>query len=190
MALFFSSPAAGFDHPLEILDGCHERIRRQCRLIERIAGHLERRGADREAGDAALAVIRYFDSAGRDHHRDEEDDLFPALELAARGTAVATLAPLLARLRAEHRELEAVWHEMRALLLEVAGGRDVGLDGSTVRAFAAAYERHIALEESELLPLARELLDPLQTARLGASMARRRGVQITGSESMTSARGR
>ena len=177
MSELFPSPAADFDHPLDILDGCHERIRRQCRLIERIRSHMLARGADTEARDAARAVIRYFDTAGANHHRDEEDDLFPALERTARGASHAALQALLARLRGEHAALEASWVDMRASLLEVAEGRDISLEASAVRAFAGAYERHIAIEESQLLPLAREMLDPAQTARLGARMAERRGVK-------------
>jgi hypothetical protein len=72
-------PAAGFDHPLEMLEACHERIRRTCALIVRLAGHIAIRGVDQEAREAARSAIRYFDMAGEDHHRDEEQDLFAAL---------------------------------------------------------------------------------------------------------------
>jgi len=177
MSELFPSPAADFDHPLDILDGCHERIRRQCRLIERIREHLVSSGADSEARDAARSVMRYFDSAGANHHRDEEDDLFPALLRIVHGAAGEAVQALIVRLREEHAALEASWIDMRASLFEVSEGRDVGLELAAVHAFGAAYERHIAIEERQLLPLARELLDAAEIARLGAAMAGRRGVK-------------
>jgi hemerythrin-like domain-containing protein len=177
MSELFPSPAADFDHPLDILDGCHERIRRQCRLIERIRERLATSGADSEARDAARAVMRYFDSAGANHHRDEEDDLFPALLGIAAGAPREALEALIGRLREEHAALEASWIDMRASLLEISDGRDVSLELAAVRAFGAAYERHIAIEEAQLFPLARELLGAAEIARLGASMAERRGVK-------------
>ncbi len=181
MNALYPAPAADFHHPLEMLAACHERIRRQCALIERIADHLERNGADLQARDAARAVIRYFDTAGRHHHRDEEDDLFPALVQSARGAARPALEALVARLAGDHADLDTRWNDMRATLLELADGRDVQLERTAARAFACAYERHIDLEETQLLPLARELLDESHAARLGASMAGRRGVAIPAS---------
>lgn len=161
MALF-PTPAAGFDHPLEILDGCHERVRRFSALAVRIAERIASNGFDDEARTAARSVMRYFDEAGPNHHRDEEDDLFPAL---------GDCAPeLVERLRAEHRQLEALWREVRAGL--EAGTLAVALAES----FTLAYRRHIETEERELLPLARRVLDERTIAKLGRAMAVRRGV--------------
>ena len=176
MSELFPSPAAGFDHPLEILDGCHQRIRRQCALIERLGEHLASRGVDAEASEAARRVMHYFDRAGVDHHRDEEDDLFPALERSTSGTIRVATDTLLALLRRDHGELERRWDEMRRVLHEMTEGREARLDRVAAAAFTATYERHIQLEERRLLPLARTTLDAADIARLGASMARRRGV--------------
>lgn len=174
MSDLFPSPAADFDHPLDMLDACHQRIRRHCALMERLGAHLQSRGIDAEACDAARTVIRYFDRAGPDHHRDEEEDLFPALERLSTGTARAAVDTLLALLRRDHGELERHWAEMRAPLHELTEGRDAVLDRVAVAAFSATYERHIQLEERRLLPLARTVLGPGEITRLGASMARRR----------------
>ena len=176
MSELFASPAADFDHPLDILDGCHQRIRRYCGTVERIGAHLASKGIDAEACEAARTVVRYFDRAGRDHHRDEEEDLFPALERLTSGTTRTAVDTLLALLRRDHGDLERRWDEMRALLRDLAEGREAPLDRVATAAFAATYERHIQLEERRLLPLARILLDAGEIARLGASMARRRGV--------------
>lgn len=79
------------------------------------------------------------------------------------------------RLRSDHATLDALWAEMRACLCAIAEGRQWHLEARKAQAFAAAYDRHIAVEESQLLPLARRLLDDDCTRRLGQRMADRRG---------------
>lgn len=177
MSPLFPSPAADFDHPLEILDGCHQRILRQCTLIDAIAARLASHPADPEARDAARAVVRFFDTAGAAHHRDEEEDLFPALVHYVPSLELNATRALLARLRIDHANLDAAWREMRGTLMALALGGEPNLPIEAAQAFGAAYRRHIALEEAELLPLARRVLDTRLVARLGERMARRRGAQ-------------
>lgn len=176
----YPSPAAGFDHPIEILDGCHERIRRTCATIERLAVHVATIGPDTDARIAATGAIRYFDTAGAAHHRDEEDDLFPAISHHVPSRELNAVFALLAKLRADHRKLDELWSDMRRRLSTVVEGRDGGLTPQIAREFAAAYERHIALEESQLLPLARRVLDEHLIAAVGGNMARRRGLSLPG----------
>ena len=178
MDSLFPTPSAGFDHPINILDGCHERIQRQCVAIGRIAAHVAEQGPDAEARVAAANVIRYFDTAGANHHRDEEEDLFPALQQYAPSKELNAVFALLHRLKADHKRLDALWTGMRARLAAIAEGRDGGLTAALAADFAAAYERHIALEEAELLPLARRVLDEPLLRALGGRMARRRGVDL------------
>ena len=176
----YPTPSADFDHQIDILDGCHQRIRRNCDVIERLAAHLLDKGADAEARVAALNVMRFFDTAGSNHHRDEEDDLFPALQHHVPSEELNALFSLLHRLRADHRKLDGLWAEMHRCLTGIIQGRDGGLTGERAREFTAAYQRHIELEEAELLPIARRVLDERMIAALGGSMARRRGVAHAG----------
>ena len=176
MTELFESPAAGFDDPIEILDGCHHRIRRNCACIERIVAHVAKQGADEEARIAAASVLRYFDTAGRDHHRDEEDDLFPALYREAPPAGRPGVERLLERLRADHRVLDALWERVRPALEAITQGRDPGLTAGLAALFTETFTQHIACEETELLPLARRLLSPATLSRLGVAMAARRGV--------------
>src|SRR5687768_11399199 len=83
-------PVAAFDEPLEMLEACHQKIEAQLATLERILPHLRQHGADADAKSAARAVMRYFDTAGVLHHRDEDEDLFPLLRrLAALGARMA-----------------------------------------------------------------------------------------------------
>jgi hemerythrin-like domain-containing protein len=178
MSALFPTPAAGFDHPIDILDGCHQRIRRTCATIERLALHLSTQGCDADARIAATGVIRYFDTAGAAHHRDEEDDLFPAIAHHVPSLELNAIFALLAKLRADHKNLDTLWADLRRRLSAVVEGRDGGLTPEIAREFSAAYDRHIVLEESQLLPIARRVLDAPLIAALGHNMARRRGVVV------------
>lgn len=166
------SDAPGFDDPLGMLQACHERIRAQCSTLEKLRLHLPQHGCDRQAQQAASAILRYFDSAGRNHHDDEEQDLFPLL-LASGNTAAQRL---VAHLLDKHRELDAAWVCMRTELQDIAAGTLATLNAGSVQHFISAYQTHIELENAQLLPLAQTLLTTTQIAALGKSMAARRGV--------------
>ena len=174
----FHSPAASAEAPLEMLSACHGRVERQCATLRKLQRHLPRHGADEQARQAATSVMRYFDTAARDHHADEEQDLFPALLESMAGSDAVCLRGLTDRLVAEHRALEARWAAMRQRLQAVAEGEADAdtLPLAEVEAFVQAYTGHIATEETELLPMAQRLLDDDAIGRLGLAMRRRRGL--------------
>ena len=161
-----------FDNPLEILLACHGKIQTQCATLRKLPQHLSSHGCDMQARQAAQAILRYFDTAGQNHHDDEELDLFPRL-LATPNTEVHEL---LARLLDEHKVMDMTWQQLRPLLLAIAEGRSAELDIKAVEHFIQVHDRHISLENAQLLPQAAKLLDPIQLEALGRSMAARRGV--------------
>jgi hemerythrin-like domain-containing protein len=113
---------------------------------------LAQHGAVAEARVAATNVMRYFDtSAKQHHHADEEKDLFPALLASVAGSDPVCLRELTAGLTAEHRELEARWQDVRAVLERVVAGESALLDSDSVEALVRLYQRHIEREETELL---------------------------------------
>ena len=172
--------APTFDDPLEMLLACHGKILRQCDTLQKLSGHLKTHGSDAQARLAAHGILRYFDTAGQFHHQDEEENLFPALRATA-GAESELLDALLQRLLKEHVEMLAAWDELRAVLLQIAEGMNVRLDERLAKRFIDAHTVHIAVENSELLPLAARLLTSEQLRQIGACMAARRGVGIPGS---------
>ncbi len=166
------APAPGFDDPLEMLQACHGRIEVQCATLLRLVEHLTTQGCDTQARQAARAVLRYFDSAGRHHHEDEEADLFPML-LA---TKDSTASVLVSRLLAEHQKMDAAWRELRPQLKAIDEELAGSLEAGVAQHFCQLYAAHIALENGQLLPLAARLLTAEQQCSLGHSMAARRGV--------------
>jgi hemerythrin-like domain-containing protein len=167
--------AAGFDQPFEMLHACHERAHRMLALLGRLAGHVQGHGSDEQARQAATDVMRYFDQAAPQHHRDEELHVFPPL--LDRGDAA--VAALVTRLLQEHLQMEAGWATLRPVLRRIAQGEVTQLAGAEAAAFdayAALYARHITAEEDLTYPAALGMLDADALAEMGRDMARRRGV--------------
>ncbi len=166
MSLLHTPPAVGFDQPFEMLSACHERVQRSLGLLARLAGHLRTAGADAAARDAARDVLRYFDIAAPQHHEDEERHVLPRLRAMGLGEVADRLA-------ADHLGMRAAWHALRPGLLAL---RDEAClpDTGDWPAFAALYDAHIALEESNAYPAVRAPLGPAELAVMGDEMAGRR----------------
>ena len=171
-----AAPAAGFEEPFEMLEACHERIHRMLVLLARLRAHLAVHGADSQAQQAARDVLRYFDQAAPQHHRDEELHVFPPL-LAAGEPRVAAIVQQLLR---DHAQMEARWQPARERLLRFAVGRlgtlqadvDAALD-----AFGGLHADHLRAEEEIAYPAARSTLDATAQRTMGEEMMRRRGVK-------------
>ena len=172
------SPAAGFDQPFEMLQACHDRVRRTLSLLQRLTDHVAVHGGDRAARDAAQDVLRYFDLAAPAHHDDEERHVLPRLRASGR----AADAALADRLQHDHRRMERSWQGLRARLqaLRDEGAVDAMALAREAEAFIALYEAHLALEDDDAFPQAEaRARDEGATAlqAMGEEMAQRRGAR-------------
>jgi hemerythrin-like domain-containing protein len=172
----YDAPGAGFEAPLEMLFACHHRVERQCATLRRLVAHLATHGVDAEAGAAAHAVLRYFDTSARDHHADEERDLFPALLESMAGSDAVCIRELIVALSADHRVLERHWQGLRPKLAKIAAVEPQTLLADDVLPLTTLYEQHVAREEAELLPMAARLLSDSALVSIGAAMRERRGI--------------
>jgi len=170
--------APDFSRPLEALKACHVRIRSQCDALCKLAEHMKEHGNDAQARQSAAAVMRYFDTAVRYHHQDEEEDLLPRMMSAATISRGSRLTRLVADIATEHREMDKAWTELRAVLQEISAGESTPLDPLDVDHFVKLYQTHMALEESNVIPLAEMLLTKDDLAEIGSAMAQRRGVAL------------
>ncbi|RDJ99826.1 hemerythrin HHE cation-binding protein [Paraburkholderia lacunae] len=172
-----ASPGAGFDEPFDMLTACHEKAERMLILLERLARHLEECGADADAAQAARDITRYFDVAGPAHHEDEERHLFPAL--TSQGLPARTA--IIEKLQREHLTMSEQWKTLRIDLDQLVAGRwPVNMSTEAFgrwATFAALYRGHIAAEETQVYPAARQLLDDTARDAMGCEMAQRRGVR-------------
>lgn len=163
--------APDFSDPLGLLRACHERILGHCCTLVRLAEHIHRKGVDEEARAAMGRIHRYFSTAGRHHHADEEEDLFPRL----RGRD-AGLDTLIDDLLAQHQRMDELWEKLAPLLSE-GGIDDPGQFERLVDEFVKSYRQHVITENTRLLPAAGSLISEADRRALGRAMAARRGVR-------------
>lgn len=173
----FAAPAPAFDEPLEMLAACHERIEAQLCTLEKLIGHLGEHGCDPAAREAAAGVMRYFDTAGAHHHRDEDEDMFPLLRRLAAERNRPEVSAVINGLEEDHSTMEAQWSRLRERLDAVTAGREARLDAEDVGRFAWLYRRHMEKESALVLPFARETISETERAALGSRMAARRRIR-------------
>lgn len=170
----FESPAAGFDQPFELLQACHDRVRRSLALLGRIIDHIDAHGHDGASRAAVADVLRYFDVAAPLHHEDEERHVFPALA----GCADPQVVQAVQCLQRDHEAMAVRWARARVVLSAWRDDAQPDLIDSATRAvlaeFSRGYDEHIATEESLVYPAARACLDADGLARIGAEMQARR----------------
>lgn len=167
------------DTPWDLLQACHDRVNRTLALLERLCSHVVQHGADRDAREAAIDVMRYFDLAAVEHHRDEERHVFPVLLADASGDWTA----LVERLLAQHRQMERDWQVLRSelvRLVEASFMPSPALFGwrsdmtERVHDFLQLYLVHIALEEEQAYPACQPRMSrPAQTVMLSDMRVRR-----------------
>ncbi|WP_291510626.1 hemerythrin domain-containing protein [Acidithiobacillus sp.] len=163
-------PAPSFDDPVGLLLACHQRIQQHCDILERIPSYVDQKGVDEELRAAVTRILRYFDLAGPAHHADEELVLFSWL-LQQPGFPSALRAPLR-NLAEQHRLLEAAWQDLAGDLHSlIALEKPMPL---RLEPFVSMNRAHIALENAEMFPVARELLDADTAKILGMTMVQRR----------------
>ena len=165
-------PGSSYQQPFELLAACHERVERSLSLLARLCEHLATAGPDPAARDAARDVLRYFDIAAPLHHQDEELHVFPVL------AADPVLAPVCARLQAQHREIEAQWQPLRALL-QALDPAELAALRQAAEAFERLHEEHLHSENALIFPAARALQDEADGQAMGIEMAARRGLRLT-----------
>ncbi|MBV1774816.1 hemerythrin domain-containing protein [Burkholderiaceae bacterium DAT-1] len=164
---------ATFDDPMAILTVCHGNLRRYATLTARLAEYVDENGCGDEATEAAERVIRYFAVAAKQHHQDEEDDLFPAL----RALDDPSLSALLVELEVEHLALEQLWIPVYAWLRQVADGVADSVPKRMLDEFVLRYPAHADREEREVFPHASRL-DAHTLTRIGERMSHRRGLAV------------
>ena len=177
-------PANLVHEPLNWLFAEHYRHRQLCRLIERVGT------ATVLLRDEAEEILTFLRQDMALHIIDEEEDLFPLLR--RRCLPEDELGPLLGSLSAEHHD-DMEQTRVLTTLLERAliDGQAPGHDLQTRRLFTdfALHERrHIALENSVILPIARLRLTPHDLRALSTRMAARRGVFLDRTEDEMSAK--
>jgi hypothetical protein len=150
--------------PLDRLSTWHRLGERQFEVMRWLAG--EAAGPPPAVRNTAQGVLRYFDLTVTVHHRDEEDDLHPALAESMPGSDAVCLREMAESAMLAHRAIEQAWRAVRPAIVALARGEPATLDGADVDALVARCEENFRHEDLELLPTARRLLDDAALAQL------------------------
>lgn len=122
--------------------------------------------------DVLRAMLFYIDEfPERLHHPKESDLLFPKLARVA-----PQLMPVIRKLEDEHLRGEQRVRELQHQLLawELLGESRRPAFEQAARRYVEFYLAHMRTEESELLPVAQELLDARERAQLDAAFEAQR----------------
>ena len=149
----------------------HAALAAMLRSIPLLLEQARRRG---ELPDFALlrAMLFYIDEfPERLHHRKEDELLFPLVR-----ERCPELAATLDQLDRDHEHGERAIRELEHALLafEVLGEPRRAVFERAVQGYIEFYLRHMALEESEVLPAAQRALEAADWAQIDAAFAANR----------------
>lgn len=167
-------PAA--DQPIDDFSSCHVQILAHLQALGDLPALLAPAAQARRLASEALA---YFGDAIREHHAEEERDLFPAALFSARkGVEHDQLQGMVERLTREHRAVEQAWGQIEPQLRLIAKGQAADLALDALQRLLVDYQRHALFEESQFLPLCRTILgrNGDHMAALGMSLHLRRAL--------------
>lgn len=166
-------PASDDKTAFDPLDLCHRHTALALGRLAALITLLSHGDPELQAAELARSVLAHFNVEIREHHRVEEQHVFPAL--AADGDVAITDA--LARLRQDHAWIEQDWIELAPHLDAIANGQswyDLDILREGVEVFTALCHTHVALEESLIYPQARAGLSVEQLRSMRTDMSRRR----------------
>ena len=138
----------------EVLDHTHRRILQALADLQQLVDRIERLGTDDAARSEARALRVFFNAHARQHHEDEESQVFPRLLDSGDNELVGHVR----RLQQDHGWLEEDWIELGPQLRAVAEGYnwfDLDVLRHAIPVFAELYRDHIALEETVVYPASR-----------------------------------
>ena len=167
----FPESAPDFSDPLGLLKACHKNILSFCDQLEAVAQTVESGPIDFKLAGSAGKIYRYFKTAGKHHHDDEEIDIFPILNRTS-----LKLADRVNQARSEHARQDELWATIAPQLANPVAIKDGPLFAATVREFIESQHAHVKFEEEELFEVAQHLIGQADLEKIGRKMAERRGV--------------
>jgi hemerythrin-like domain-containing protein len=175
-------PESDFRRPLGLLGDCHRRIEYFLTLLIVVTRQTQGGRLGEQERQALEVALRYFRMAAPNHTLDEEESLFPRMRASGHPQAQAAIEMLDAlhadHLRADelHRQVEVI--AARWLEEDHLSGKQTHRLADTLGELSEIYDKHIAIEDGQLFPLAESVLDPVEIQGIGREMAARRGIDL------------
>jgi hemerythrin-like domain-containing protein len=142
------------------LDACHQQMQMHLAELAALVRQMETSGVDARAQRQAGAIEAFFSGAARQHHAEEEKNVFPPLLISGN-------AELVAAVHALHQDHG--WIELGPQLRAIALGNnwfDIADFKHGAEVFLALCQEHIALEESLVYPEAKARLAQTVVSRV------------------------
>ncbi|WP_394757011.1 hemerythrin domain-containing protein [Rhodoferax sp.] len=139
------------------LDACHQQMQMHLAELAALVRQMETSGLDATVQRQAGAIEAFFSGTARQHHAEEEKNVFPALLMSGNAELVAAVYAL----HQDHGWIEENWLELGPQLRAIAMGNNWFNSDEFKHAaevFLTLCQEHIAQEESLVYPEAKALL--------------------------------
>lgn len=135
----------------EALDACHQQIQLHLEELSGLMPQMDAGSDEITFRKQVGAIEAFFSSTSRQHHAEEERNIFPPL-LASDN---AELVQAVHTLQQDHGWIEQNWIELAPMLRAIAQGED-WIDPAELKnavdVFLALMHDHIVLEETLIYP--------------------------------------
>ncbi|HXU35220.1 MAG TPA: hemerythrin domain-containing protein [Blastocatellia bacterium] len=176
-----------FSNPLGLLSDCHRRIEQFLGVLIEVTDQAWGAELSDDQRNGLEVALKYFREATPKHTSDEEESLFPRMIESSDERARSAISRL-DELHADHEKADAVHAEVETLgsqwLSEgVVSSESIDRLRGLLEQLQSTYEKHIAVEDNEIFPLAGQILSGADIAAVGQEMAARRATKLRALES-------
>lgn len=176
------SVEADYSDPLGLLGNCHLRIKKFLRVMIDVTKQARGQALSEEQRTALGAALSYFREAAPKHTLDEEESLFPRMRATTNPEVKAALDGLDV-LHQDHEIAGAAHAEVGSLAGRWLADGTLSNEAAArlselLERLDALYQKHIAIEDDQIFPLAGRVLNPSELLMVGREMAKRRGVDF------------
>jgi hemerythrin-like domain-containing protein len=164
--------------PLQILTDCHRRIEHFLQVLRLVVIPTHEKDVTPEQAWALKWSLQYFREAAPRHTADEEQSLFPRLRVSA-ALEATEVSEMLDALEADHVRMEQLQHQIDAAGVQwLRSGHATRFQRTQMYVWLEElrdlYQRHINLEETEIVPLAARTLNAGQIRSITNEIRTRR----------------
>jgi hemerythrin-like domain-containing protein len=138
----------------QALDACHQQIHENLEKLTSVLEQIQAGADEAKYRDAVRSIEAFFSATARQHHADEEKNIFPKLLVSDN----AELVHAVHTLQQDHGWIEQNWLELAPMLRAIADGEDwvdMAELQHNVEIFLTLLHDHILLEETLIYPEAK-----------------------------------
>lgn len=136
------------------LDACHQQIHEHLAELASLMEQMEANSDSADCRQKAKTIEAFFSETSREHHAEEERNVFPNLLLSDKPDLVQAVRTL----QQDHGWIEQNWLELAPMLRAIALGEDwvdMAELSHNAEVFLSLCHDHIVLEETLIYPEAK-----------------------------------